>query len=233
MSCVRQCALCASIGLILFHASQVSAAFLSQLDDFEDGTTNNWTAGFGPGGGVPPFPPANVGSGGPLGADDSFLRLTSAGGAGPGSRLVAINSQQWSGDYTAAGITAISMDLRNSGNSDLNVRLLFEEIGLVGPVGIATTTESLYLPAGGGWTHAEFLIGPSSLTSVVGSVDALLSNVSALRIFHNPDPGFPPPAIDAVLDVDNIRAVPEPVSLVLWITAIALFGARAWRFRAS
>ena len=90
------------------------------IDDFEDGTTQNWVVGLL--GAPSPVPPANVTDGGPSGAGDNYMQLTSLGGAGAGSRLVAINLSQWAGNYTSLGFTSISMDLRNLGDTDLSIR---------------------------------------------------------------------------------------------------------------
>jgi hypothetical protein len=38
-----------------------------------------------------------------------------------------MNATQWAGDYLAAGIDGIAMDLRNLGTTDLTVRLLLED----------------------------------------------------------------------------------------------------------
>ena len=75
---------------------------------------------------------------------------SAVGGAGAGNRLTVINIDQWSGDYTAAGISAISMDLRNLGTTDLNIRLYLEDpIG--GPPTDAAVTGPVLLPSGGDW----------------------------------------------------------------------------------
>jgi len=101
------------------------ALSVGQIDTFEDGTTQNWVVGLL---GAPHAnPPINVSSGGPSGVDDNYLRLTAVGGAGPGSRLSTINLNQWAGDYITDGITAISMDLYNQGQTDLYLRLLFAD----------------------------------------------------------------------------------------------------------
>jgi hypothetical protein len=58
------------------------------------------------------------------------------------------------------------------------------------------------------------------LTALLGTVNGALANVDDFRIFHNPDPAFPgppigPPRVEALLGVDNIRAVPEPTAVLL------------------
>jgi PEP-CTERM motif-containing protein len=196
------------------------------IDDFEDGTTQNWVVGLL--GAPSPVPPVNVTDGGPLGAGDNYMQLTSIGGAGAGSRLVAINLSQWAGNYTSLGFTSISMDLRNLGDTDLSIRLYLEN-----PMGAPPTddavTDSILLPAGGDWTHATFDVSAAGLTALNGSVATLLSNVTALRIMHSPAAGFPPPAIAAVLGVDNITAIPEPSTILLSALGLGALLLKAYR----
>ena len=100
---------------LLSSSLAVADPIIGQVDDFEDGTTQDWIVNLL---GMAPPPPAalpiNVPTGGPGGLDDSFLRLTSLGGNGPGSRLVVINlAPRWTRDYLAAGVTALTMDVNN------------------------------------------------------------------------------------------------------------------------
>lgn len=176
----------------------------NQTDDFEDGTTQGWiVAALGQ---PHPFPPVNEPSGGPGGVDDNYLRLTAIGGSGPGSRLAALNLTQWAGNYTTAGVQGISLDLRNFGNTDLYIRLLFEDPGVGPPTNVALT-DAFFLPAGGGWTTVAFGVNAASLTALMGDVPTLLTNTTAIRIFHGADPTFPPAPVVTDLGVDNIHAL--------------------------
>lgn len=213
----------------LLAAGMVHGAIIGQIDTFEDGTTQNWTAGGGPFGQVPPVPPANIPTGGPAGLDDNYLQVTSQGGDGAGSRLVAMNVLgQWSGDYTAAGITLISMDLINLSQSDLEIRLYLEN-PIPNPPTDDAVTNAFFLPAGGGWMHATFDVSAGGLTVLNGSAANLLSNVTVLRIMHNPAAGFPPPSIAAVLGVDNITAIPEPSTVFLSALGLGMLLLRTHR----
>jgi hypothetical protein len=194
---------------------------LGQVDTFETGTTLNWFAGlgFGP---PNPLPPVNVATGGPAGAGDNFLLLSSNGdlGFGPGSRLTAMNEAQWAGDYLAAGIQAISMDVNNLGATDLFLRLAFEDAMGGPPTNVAFSTMPLFVPAGSGWISLLFATTPGALTAGLGSIEAALANATVLRLYNSPaanfpNPGFPIPAVTASLGVDNIAAVPEPATLML------------------
>jgi hypothetical protein len=221
---------------LLASTSRVQAApiVVGHVDTFEDGTTQGWMVNL-LGMGSPPAPPQNIATGGPAGVDDNYLQLTSTGGQGAGSRLTALNIDQWTGDYTTAGVGAISMDLRNLGSNDLRIRLFLEN-PMGGPPTDAAITNEVLLPGGGGWTHAVFLVDAASLTTLFGDVNTLLSNVTTLRIYHAGDAvpaSFPGPAIVAQLGVDNIAAaaVPEPLGLTLLGLAAAGIAMRRRRTR--
>jgi hypothetical protein len=149
---------------------------------------------------------------------------------------------RWTGNYIAAGVNAISMDVWNLGSSDLFLRLMFEDPMGAPPNNIAFSTAAVFVPAGGGWTPVTFLLGPGHLTAGLGDVDAALTGTTLLRLYHSPDPNFPNPvfpipAVVAHLGVDNITAigavaaVPEPSSLaLLGIGALGLVG-YGWKRR--
>ena len=182
------------------HLSQ--AVTIVQVDDFQDGTTMGWAAG------APhPYPPANVADAGPGGAGDGALRLIATGGGGAGSKLVSFNKAQWTGDYTDAGVTAISMALSNTGGTELDVRLAIN-----GPGGKFSTTSAFTLPAGNGWGTYQFPIEAADWTSVSGgsNIGTPLAGATELRIVNNPSPSFIGVGASATLLVDNIDAVPEP-----------------------
>jgi hypothetical protein len=195
------------------------AVTLGQIDTFEDGTTQNWTVGLL---GAPhPMPPQNNPSGGPAGVNDNYLLLTSLGGVGPGNRLTVINPGQWAGNYLAAGVTTISMDVNNLGGTDLALRLLFEDPVAGPPTDIAISTNSILVPANSGWISVVFPIMPGDLTVLSGDVTAALTNATELRLFHSPALGFPGPAVVSSLGVDNIAAVPAPPPALLLTTGLA------------
>lgn len=224
----------ACIAMLLVPIAGAHAApIVGQVDTFEDGTTQGWVINLRGMGAPPPETlPANVPTGGPGGVDDNFLQLTSVGGNVAGGRLTAINLGQWAGDYLSAGVNAISMDLRNLGTSDLRIRLFLEN-PMGGPPTAGAVTNEVLLPAGGGWTRATFGVDAASLTTLFGDLNTLLSNVTALRIFHAGDaapPTFPGPPIAGQLGIDNITAlasVPEPVGLTL--LGLAAASVLVWR----
>ena len=222
---LQRSALAVSLLVPVLCVAPAAGATIGQVDTFEDGTTNGWFAGGLGLGAVPPVPPVNVPSGGPGGAGDAFLQITSGGGSGPGSRLVAMNGTQWAGDYLASGIAAIEMDLLNLGTTDLTLRVMFENPVGGPPADIAVSTAGFSLLAGSGWQHAVFAVLPAHLTAVVGDPAAALTSTTLVRIFHAVAPGAPEPVL-AQLGVDNIRAVgaaavPEPSSVILLGSALA------------
>ena len=207
---MKTTAFIAGVVTTLSVALTSSAVTVGQIDTFEDGTTQNWVAGLL---GAPhPAPPANQSSGGPAGVDDNFLLVSALGGAGPGSRLSAINfANQWAGDYIASGVSVITMDVRNFGTSDLFLRLSLSDPGFGPPVNVAFSSQPILLPAGGGWTSVTIPIGVADLSSGLGDVETALKGATELRLYHSqsagvPNPGFPIPAIVARLGVDNIAA---------------------------
>lgn len=194
----------------LLQPLSAMAVVLGHTDSFQDLTTQGWTVGVL---GAPhPAPPANVATGGPGGAGDAFLQLTSVGGSGAGNRLTTINLQPaWAGSYISAGVTAISMDVNNLGNTRLQLRLLFEDPGGGNPPNnVAFSKTAIGLQAGSGWQHIVFPIAPGDLEADQGSVLAALNGATAVRIFNSTAAGFPGEPIVASLGVDNITAVPEP-----------------------
>lgn len=220
------------VGLAAFMAAALPAQAISlgQIDTFS-GSAAAWFAGGGPIGAVPPAPPVVVDTGGPAGAGDSYLFVTATGASGPGGRLVAMNSGQWAGDYSSAGVSAIAMDLRNFGSTDLTLRLLFEDPGAGPPVNIAVSTAGVFLPASGGWTRVVFPVLPGDLTAILGDPAPLLGNTTLLRLFHGQDAVFPGEFIVGALGVDNISAVPAPAGWLLMMTALGALAARSRRFR--
>jgi hypothetical protein len=201
---------CIAICLGQALAAPAWALSLGMADTFAGGADGGWSTGV-----ASIAPPVVVADGGPAGTGDGYLRLTSLGGAGASSKLSAIAGAQWTGDYIAAGVDRITLDLVNLGSTDLSLRLW-----LSGPPGVAAvSTTAVLLPAGSGWTHASFALDAASLT---GNPAAALPGVQQLRLFHGSSAAFPGEAIAAVLGLDNITAVPEPKSAWLLVPGLAV-----------
>ena len=195
-----------AIAAALFSAPATLAVTGGQVDDFTGGTTAGWREG-----GPSPNPPTNVATGGPAGVGDAYLQNTSSGGFGAGSRMVMFNTTQWTGDYLAAGVLQIEVDMANLGSTVLEMR-----IAIVGGSNTQFgSIDGVMLPADGSWRNVIFELNSSSLTLLQGgdSLDTVLANVTELRILHSDSPSFNADAINATLGVDNITASQVPVEL--------------------
>ncbi len=199
-------------GFLIGPSAAAASIVAGQVDDYEDGTVQNWAGAFG-------APPINVASGGPAGVNDNYLHVTSIGGAGPGSKLATFNPVQWAGDYIAAGVTAIQVDMRNFSVSeaDLEMRLMLP----FSAGGDFTSTLSQTVPADGAWHTLTFGLSAADLTDVggVGS-DLNLTLQGVVRVLFRHQPGVPTgtgggTAIVAQLGIDNVLAIPEPATALL------------------
>src|SRR5260221_386082 len=138
-----------SAGLLLIPRPSL-AVTIGQIDTFQNGTTQNWTNG-----GVPD--PINVSTGGPAGSGDRFLEIQS-GTFGGGSRLVAFNRNQWTGNFGSAKVSKIAVDLKNLGTAStaLPIRIALRSgTGSAITPGYASTT-AFSLPHDNLWHHAVF-----------------------------------------------------------------------------
>jgi len=178
---------------VLVAVQAASAIEPRQRDSFDDEGTLGWKSG-----GSNPNPPVQVPDAGPDGVGDGILLVSANGSEGAGGNLVAFNTEQWSGDYAAAGVIGIRAALRNLGESDLAIRLLVEGAG-----GAFHTQAVARLPAGGDWQH---FVWP--LESAEPGVDAprTLAAVSKLRILHAPTASGAE-AVAGALGVDELTAL--------------------------
>lgn len=217
ISVIRVCFFGLAVAAVLSGTARASIV-LGQVDDFEDGSLLSWSGGAAR---------TNVPNGGPLGAGDNYLSVTSNGTSGPGSHLSTYNDFQWTGDYLTAGVTGIEADLKNFGSETLSIRAFL----LNGDGGNFTTEFAIEIPADGQWHHVYFGMTAADLTTVDGGfdLDLTLSNLPRLMIRHQPgEPagiGAPPP-IATTLGMDNITAVPEPGTLGLLLVGLAVLRRR-------
>ncbi|MCA9187816.1 MAG: dockerin type I domain-containing protein [Pirellulaceae bacterium] len=195
------------VGLVLFSTTTCSAISLDQIDDFQSGSTLGWQGGS----------PSAVANAGPNGAGDFALRQVATGSGGFGSRLIVHNSAQWQGDWTAAGIEQISLDVRNPNNIPLSLRL-----GIAGPGGVSGggtgdvwVTPPMSIPTGDVWQTVVFDVAPDNwINADLGTdINAALAAVSEMRILHNANVDYRGAVVNASMFIDNIKPLAAVIGL--------------------
>jgi hypothetical protein len=214
--------------LFLMPAVGLAVTF-PQVDNFQGGTTLNWTNG-----GAPTI--SNVPDGGPNGAGDSFLQVTSSGIGTGGSRLITFNITQWAGNYTSTGanVAEVSMDLKYISVGDPTVDVqpirialfnspnlpnhpfgtLYDDTGYSSSDGVPGG--AFMLPADGAWHHWTFSLSSSALTAIPNAslqqppaLTTELTNVPEFRILSSASPDISGDRVMAQLGIDNVTAVPS------------------------
>jgi len=201
---------CCCFGLLAVLAGAPAAAIsLGQTDDFQAGTVSGWSGGSSP---------HNAAMGGPAGDPDRYLAIDALN-----RNLGTYNAVQWAGDYLSAGVTAIRLDVRNTGPDPVALRLT-----VFGPnlVTAYTSVNAIPVAPGSGWIAIEFGISEADLVvkSGTASFADTLSSVSRLLIRHDPDPISSPAqqnSVTTTLGLDNVTAVPEPTTGLLVIAGLA------------
>lgn len=207
----------AALAVSVTLSTPARAVSLSQVDNFQAGTTLNW-------GGATTSSAPNQG---PAGAGDTALFLSAP------NRVVTFNTMQWTGNYASAGVTKLVMDIRqaNANLASMQMRIGIAN-GTFGPNGDGdtyVTSAAVAVPNDGAWHRIAFDIRPSDFsptsvnTNPAPSAAAALASVTHLRILHNPGANdFRGAQVGADFYLDNIRGVPEPTSGAL--TALAGLG---------
>jgi hypothetical protein len=173
---------------------------LNQWDNFQGGTTQGWQTGA-----PDPNPPVVVADGGPEGAGDAYLLLTSSGSTGAGGRLIVYNSDQWAGNYTSTGVNMISMHMNNFGSVELSMRIVLQ-----GPGDNFWSVNPVLVPSQSGWVTVQFPVQAGDLTG--GSdVSATLGGVTSVRILHSVSGSYVADRVTTQLGIDNITAADEPL----------------------
>lgn len=202
-------------------STAVASPVVGQIDTFEDGTTDQWAIGANASASERP---RNVPSGGPAGAGDRYLLVTSKGGTGPDSRLVVQNlSTRWRGNFITAGVGAIDVDLENFGTTALPMRMV-----LGSGSGNGYVTNAVSLPADGQWHHVLFSLDASNMHGFNGpqSYPVFLRSVGVMRILSEASPGGMGDQIVGSFGADNIRALPEPGAVGVLMAAIVALARR-------
>ncbi len=145
--------------------------------------------------------PTYTASGGPGGASDAFLMLTS----GAQNKLATYNIDRWSGNYPAAGVTRVEADLRNYGATDLFIRVV-----LHGTNGTRWSSSTPFvLSSGGTWTHVgvDLLASNFILTQGTGTFAATIASLDRLMFRHEVMVSSSGSEITGQLGLDNIKAM--------------------------
>lgn len=163
---------------------------LDQIDTFQDGTTMSWAGGSSP---------VNIASGGPNGAGDRYLQITSTGG-----NMATFNLTRWDGDYQLIGVDRVEADLRNTGATPLTIRLvLFSASG-----DRWSSNSAVTLPAGSNWVHVGFNLAESNFTRTLGSGTwaSAISGIERAMFRHEPTISANGSPVVGQLGLDNISA---------------------------
>lgn len=195
-----------TVGVCVWGASFAAAATVGLTQDFNgsflwDGGSQSYT----------------VEDGGVGGAGDNYLRV---GNPDFAQQLgVRTSDPEFIGDYTAAGVTAMTVWLKDVGTDDaleihLGVGTSFSNFWFYRPALIPTESD---------WT--EFTIdftNPADWVRVQGSgtFEDALANVDRIVFRHDLEPiEFFPDIIQADFGIDRVTLVPEPAGLVLLLGA--------------
>lgn len=195
-----------SLFILVVPALSHAQIVLGQSDDFQDGTFEGWSSGDAM---------TNVPDGGPAGTGDRFLQLESFGGSGTGSHLAAFNDSAWIGNFQAAGVTDVAVDMKNLGQTTLSMRLVLFDFSTADTRWTSTVAKTLSV--GGGWQTLVFSTREADLTRVRGTDSYADLIVDVNRMMFRHDGGTPSATGTSVVGKvgwDNIRAVPEPASLL-------------------
>jgi hypothetical protein len=204
--------------VVLSIGGRAAAVTLGTIDDFQMGTTAGWAGG---------ATLSNAANAGPMGAGDGALSVAATSG-----RVAIVNTSQWTGDFAAAGIRQIVMDVRHANAFPLQLRIGLAS-GVVGSGGsgdtyvsadaVAVANDGLWHRVALGLSAADFLPHPAN-SNPAPSAAAALASVSHFRILHNPAANFLGANGPATFFLDNIRAVPEPAGVCLWVAGMIALG---------
>ncbi len=188
-----------ALSILLQHGiTQITSG---HVDDFQDLSLSGWTEGA-----VSPNPPMVISSGGPAGDDDAYVRNVSSGAVGAaGGKWVMFNqSSNWTGNYLAAGVGEITMQVRNSGKQNVHLRLAFS-----GPGGTISSMAMFTILPDTIWQTIQFTIDPQIFVPLMGggNTTTTFSAVNEFRILSNPMPANAGEDIAATVDIDNIHAI--------------------------
>ncbi|NLX13384.1 MAG: hypothetical protein GXY44_06990 [Phycisphaerales bacterium] len=192
--------------MIMTACASAEAIVLGQVDDFQDETAIRWWSGTAS--------VSKIATGGPAGLGDQYLQVSTT--AYPEGRQLMVNNRMWGGDYVMAGVHSLEVALLNLNPFPLEIRILAPSMDY----GVYTSSTAFLIPSDGQWHHTVFSLLEDDMTWVGGSAgdySMAMRNILSLTIRHQPgEPAYNGPAIVASFGIDNIRATPEPGTLVLF-----------------
>lgn len=213
-------------------ATDALAISTSSLDTFA-ATNEGWQIGNN---GVQPTQVSGTGPDSQIG----YLSHFSDGSVSNGKWLMWNDQPRWQGNYTAAGVTGISLAANvSSGSSPVSMRIAFD-----GPGGWFSSSP---VSVGGGWNTYSFSLTQAGFTHVAAGggtgtfADTMaavtrfevLSGAGAVGFRANGDIVQAGTSINTIL-IDNIAAVPEPSALALMAAgSVAAMGGLIRRRRRS
>jgi hypothetical protein len=146
-----------------------------------------------------------------------------------GSRMTVFNRVQWPGNYKAAGVNDIDLNLSApAGGTPLSIRIAFKSATFNGAPGYVSTVV-FALPADGAWHHTDFHLTGAAIMAVGSPTpfDTFFSipGPVEMRIVSSVNPSLDGDVITGTLGVDNIHAgftpMPEPGGMLAVILAAA------------
>jgi len=210
-------------------ATDALAISTSSLDTFA-ATNEGWQIG---GAGVQPTQVSGTGPDSQIG----YLSHFSDGGGSQGKWLMWNDQPRWQGDYTAAGVTGISLAANvSSGSSPVSMRIAFD-----GPGGWFASSP---VSVGGGWNTYSFSLTQAGFTHVAAGggtgtfADTMagvtrfevLSGTGAVGYRAGGDIVQAGNSTNTIL-IDNIAAVPEPSTTAMALAGLACGGYTLFRRR--
>jgi len=202
-----------------------SAIINGQVDTFEDGTSDGWQNGA--------YGDLEVRTGGMSGPNDHYIVIYGSGFTGAGGKIAGFNVAQWTGNYKAANVNAVEMDLKCHiiiGGPKLFIRLgLRSQTGVLVTNGASgyVTSSAFQIADDGLWHHVVFdfssLVPVNAVPSGIPPppLSTILSGLVELRIINSASGGVlvGDLGVQAELYIDNIRAVPG-----LYVTSMTRLG---------